>query len=83
MTKSSLRVTGAPCRYAGTYFDMSARATTNATETSIKIIYKCDFGWLAVLDTVSVVVLLAGVSSLVLKRKILDPDFFGHVTITT
>lgn len=58
-------------------------ATTTADRTTRSEIFTCNFAWLALLLTASVVILVTGSIAIVLKRKTLGPELFGFVTSMT
>ncbi|ORY19853.1 hypothetical protein BCR34DRAFT_471577 [Clohesyomyces aquaticus] len=58
-------------------------ATTNATSSTTKEIYVCNFAWLSLLMVAAGVIFITGAASLVLKRKTLGPEIFGFVTSMT
>lgn len=58
-------------------------ATTTANVTTMREIFVCNFGWLALLLAASGIIFVAGGVALVLKHKTLGPEIFGFVTSMT
>ncbi|KAH7079157.1 hypothetical protein BKA63DRAFT_259660 [Paraphoma chrysanthemicola] len=58
-------------------------ATTNATTTSKREIFVCNFAWLTLLLAASTIILLTGSVAVFLKRKTLGPEMFGFVSSMT
>jgi hypothetical protein len=58
-------------------------ATANGTISTTHRVFACNFAWLSLLLAASIVVLLIGIGSLILKRKTLGPEMFGFVSSMT
>ncbi|CAN9250543.1 unnamed protein product [Alternaria sp. RS040] len=58
-------------------------ATTTANTTSTEEIFVCNFAWLTLLLTASLIILMTGGVAVILKRKTLGPEMFGFVTSMT
>jgi hypothetical protein len=58
-------------------------ATTNATTTSKREIFVCNFAWLTLLFAASTIILMTGSVAVILKRKTLGPEMFGFVSSMT
>jgi hypothetical protein len=58
-------------------------ATANGTISTTHPVFACNFAWLSLLLAASIIVLLIGIGSLILKRKTLGPEMFGFVSSMT